>query len=470
MGRLVQMIVAGTLLASIAQPAVSLNGPASGLVAVYAPIAQAVVLHDGGDSVAGLGDQLWLQAPTATDRRFPSTRWMAKVKGDEVAASSPQQMAAILRTAITATDRGGLVAIDEILAGVWSEARLRNLGAALDQLGPQAERVIVYIGPGVVGAIGRIDLRQPLPPRWEALLTTLRRAGGTVLETYHGDLRPFSRAELAADTTRWLARWGPGEVERLHLMLGPSIDSSQAEIWERARATEAGRRLLANGPFAYGLRSREATIGWLAGYRDFLANPLTPPAGGDEPVPVGGGLAITLVDAATASVTLSRAGRAVVQVIPAGATSGRVIAKLDGPVAAARVAIPRDTRPGRYTLRVVAMGDGLRDDASVALVVAPQGVIAGRPSLLRAVRGRGRSIIVGFPGTGRGNVQVIRVGARNGPVVRAFTGPVSRLSVPLPAGLAPGNYRIRVVTIGPNGREQVTIPLAVTRRWASLPK
>jgi hypothetical protein len=86
MGRLVQMIVAGTLLASIAQPAVSLNGPASGLVAVYAPIAQAVVLHDGGDSVAGLGDQLWLQAPTATDRRFPSTRWMAKVKGDEVAA------------------------------------------------------------------------------------------------------------------------------------------------------------------------------------------------------------------------------------------------------------------------------------------------------------------------------------------------------------------------------------------------
>ena len=469
MARLSQAIVVCALTATMSASSAAVSGPASGLVAVYAPIAEATVLYDGANGLSGVGERLWLQAPTATDPRFPSSRWIAKVKSDAIAAKTPREIASVLRTAINASDRGGLVSIDEILAGQWTEERIRNLGAAFDHLGPQADRVIVYVGPGVVGAIGRIDLRLALPTRWELLLAVLRRAGATVLETYHGDLRPFRRAELAADATRWLARWEPGEVERLHLMLGPAVDSSQAEIWERARATEAGRRLLASGPFAYGLRSREAALGWLVGYRDFVANPSMPPIGGDEPVPVGGGLQITLLNPATASVTLSHPGRAVVEVLPEGATRGRVIAKLTGPVDAAPVPIPGDTRPGSYTLQVVAMGDGLRDQASLALTVPPRGVITGGPTLLTTVRGPGRTLIVNFASTGRGNVQVIRRGAQRGPVVRKFTGPVSRLQVALPAGLATGRYRIRTVATGPNGREAVTINLIVTKRWAALP-
>ena len=152
-----------------------------------------------------------------------------------------------------------------------------------------------------------------------------------------------------------------------------------------------------------------------------------------------------------------------VQIVPIGATTGRVIAKLTGPVDAAPVTIPGDTRPGRYTVQVVAMGDGLRDAASVPLVVPPTGVISGGPSVLSAVRGPGRSIIVNFSTAGRGNVQVIRRGATSGPVIRKFTGPVSGFRVVLPSGLAKARYRVLVVAIGKNGRAQVTIPFTITR-------
>ena len=152
---------------------------------------------------------------------------------------------------------------------------------------------MLYLSPGIVSQIGRVDLRRPLDARLVALLGAMRGAGAVELEMYHGDRSPFTAYEFAVYSTRLLARWAPGDPGALHLLLGPSGSVGQGEVWRRARATPAGRALLANGAGAYGLPNAAEGLDWLRADRAFLADPADPPPGGDFPVPVGGGLTVT---------------------------------------------------------------------------------------------------------------------------------------------------------------------------------
>ena len=121
-----------------------------------------------------------------------------------------------------------------------------------------------------------------------------------------------------------------------------------------------------------GLRSAGEGLRWLARYRGFLDQPQSPPAGGEARVPTGGGLTISLPGSrlrpgATVRVVVGRPGRAIVQLVPRGGTPRRIRA-IAGPASVA-VRLPRDVRPGRYTLRAVLLGDGLRDVATAGFTM-----------------------------------------------------------------------------------------------------
>jgi len=61
-------------------------------------------------------------------------------------------------------------------------------------------------------------------------------------------------------------------------------------------------------------------------------------------------------------------GRAVVTTQPVNGGFVRAIRKLTGPTRGSVViGLPRDTRPGRYRVRAVLIGDGLRDRAAVVV-------------------------------------------------------------------------------------------------------
>jgi hypothetical protein len=356
------------LLASLA-PATAAAFP--GLHVIYGSSEAARAIHDGTPDLPGLAAAL-RQAPVRDDVRWPPARRIGKVGGRALSRLGPAPMAHLLQAGWADPRVGGLVGVDELTARDWTPERSRALRVALGRLGPDARRVVLYVSPGLVSQIGRVDLRLRLSAPLAELLATLREAGAVQLETYHGDGEPFSRSEFAEYATRWLARWAPADPGKLHLLLGRADRIGQEQLWSRARSTPAGRTILANGAGSYGLRSAAEGRDWLQAYRLFAAQPTAPPPEGDADVPVGGGLSVSLSPGRESiTVTLSRRARAVVRLVPLAGMRRRVIAKLHGPTPPAGLTtpLPDDLRPGRYRIITVALGDGLRDVSNVALTV-----------------------------------------------------------------------------------------------------
>ena len=356
--------LAGVVLALTAFAAPASAGPADGLRVIYA-------LGAVADSIEATAPGAWLETPT-DHATWPAARRLGKVRGTDLAVLTAPQMAASLRAEIRRTDAGGLVGVDEMAPGDWTEARAKTLSAALGLMGADANRVVMYVSPSLTGGLARADLRQPLEPRHAAVIGALRRVGAVFLLSYRGDRTPISAEEFARNATNWRQRFAPGDVTRLHFLLGPAVGATQSEIWTRARASEAGRAILANGPGLWGVINPAEGAAWAAEYRAFTGAPVAPPPGGDTPVIAGGGLTIVPGPGKAMTVALTRRGRAIVRMIKRGDRDGRVIAFLTGPAAPTRIAIPPDTRPGSYQMNVVAMGDGLRDEASQPVTVFPR--------------------------------------------------------------------------------------------------
>ncbi|MBI2684264.1 MAG: hypothetical protein HYX33_02555 [Actinobacteria bacterium] len=456
---------------AVALAAVSVVVPiaAAATTVVYARVPAATVLQPALPGAL-------LQGPNVVNARWPLARQVAKVRGRELALLGSSEMLAALREAIDRPGYSGFAGIDELAGDIWTLERTAALDAAIQALGPNARRIIVYVAPALVGAVGRADPRRPLEPRFEALVAVMRRAGITFLETYRGDLTPLTPAEAATNPTRWIARWGGGDPGRLRLLMGPAVGTSQSEVWRRFRSTPAGRTLLANGPGAYGIRDVREADDWIAEYRAFLAAPTASPAGGDATVPVGGGLTIALGSPGSLVVTLTRPARAALQLIPAGAATGRVIATFQGPIAPTTVRVPADTRPGTYRAFVVAMGDGLRDEASVTVRVAATVRIAGTElparlpvstSRIGIRRGAGRRMVVRIAGRGRATVLVVSQNARGPRNVTTVTGPTRATAVSLPGDLARGRHTAVAVLRDGGLTERVALPFTVGPRWGA---
>ena len=326
---------------------------------IYAPVPVAAALG----SVPGA----LIQGPAARSASWPIDRQMTKVKAAELRGRSAQAMTIILRRAIRARPGAGVVGVDELSSG-WSEHSAARLGVALKALGAERERVVLYAAASTVGGVGRVDPRRRLSTRNAALVRAASHGGALYLETYYGSREPIGASELATWLTRWRARW-PGEASRLRLLLGPpAAGVSQRQVWVRARRSHAGRALLRNGAGVYGLRGTVEARDWLDGLRAFQRAPFDAPRGGDARVAVGGGLALRSAPGGFV-VSLSRPARVVIQLLRVGASDGRVFRKLQGPFRATRVPLPRDTRPGRYVARAIAIGDGIRDEARVSVRV-----------------------------------------------------------------------------------------------------
>lgn len=359
----------GPRMAGLAVVAALLGPAAPGAFAadpplLYVPDAAAAAIHDA------VGGPTLRQAPAAEGPRWSRGQRVGKVGGREIAGAGPARIAALLRQGWRAGGAGGLVSVDEIVPAQWTPVAARALAAALDALGPDARRVAFYASPAMVEQVGRADPRRALPPRLAALVDAVSRARATYLQTYRGDLTPFPAREMAMHPTRWAARWPAGRGE-LRLVIGPDGGAGQAELWARVRSTPAGRALLANGPAAYGLRDAAAGRAWAAQLRAFRAAPTAPARGGDVVVASGGGLTLARAGAGRVRVRIDRPGRAVVTMTPHGGGRARAIRTLTGPTpGAVLVRLPRDARPGRYRVRAVLIGDGLRDRAALAVRVA----------------------------------------------------------------------------------------------------
>ena len=313
---------------------------------------------------AGLGGGTLRQAPAADHARWSGSRIVGKVTGAEIEGRSAARIAAILRAGWRGDGAGGRVAVDEITPARWTPSSASRLAAALDLLGPGAQRVVFYAGPSLVEQVGRADPRRPLRPRLARLVNALSRARATYLLTYRGDHSPFPAREMATHPTRWAARWPVGRGE-LRVMLGPDAGVGQAELWARVRATPAGRDMLARGPAAYGLADASAARDWVAQYRAFLSAPTISATGADYAVPSPGGLTLAAAGNRRVRVTIARAGRAVVTMTPRGGGFVRAIRKLTGPTSSVVVRLPADSRPGLYRVQAVLIGDGLRDRATI---------------------------------------------------------------------------------------------------------
>jgi hypothetical protein len=323
----------------------------------------AVAVHDG------LGGGTLRQAPLTPDHRWPAARTVGKVRGRDLAGAAPARIAALLRAGWRQPAVGGLVAVDEITPAQWTASSAAALAAGLDLLGADARRVVFYAAPSLVERVGRTDPRGPLASPLGELVDAVSRGRATYLLTYRGDMTPFPAREMATHPTRWAARWPTGRGE-LRVMLGPDGGLGQAELWSRLRASAAGRDLLAHGPAAYGLATPAAARAWLAQYRAFRAAPTVSATGADFRVAAPGGLALTAAGPNRVRVRIDRAGRAVVSMAPVGGGTVRAIRKLAGPTGGEVVVrVPADTRPGRYLVQAVLIGDGLRDRASVIVRV-----------------------------------------------------------------------------------------------------
>lgn len=314
---------------------------------------------------AGLGGGTLRQTPAFEHARWGATHRVGKVRGAEIEGRGAARIAAILRAGWRRDGARGLVAVDEITPARWSAADAARLSAAMELLGPSAQRVMFYAAPSMVERVGRVDPRRALPPRLARLVDAMSRGRATYLLTYRGDGAPFPAREMALHPTRWAARW-PAARGELRLMLGADAGAGQAEVWARARSTPAGRDMLAHGPGAYGVRDPAVARDWVAQYRAFLAAPATSATGVDYAVPAPGGLTLAPAGARRVRVTIARPGRAVVTMTPRAGGKVRAIRKLVGPApAGVVVALPRDSRPGLYRIQAVLIGDGLRDRATL---------------------------------------------------------------------------------------------------------
>lgn len=347
-------------LALVAFPA---TGAAADAPLLYLMKEPAAAAHDA------LGGPTLRQAPLTPDGRWPSARVVGKVRGRDLAGRSPGRIVAALRAGWHQQHVGGLVAVDEITPRQWTASSASALSQAMDRLGGDAGRVIFYAAPSFVERVGRADPRGALPAPLAQLVDAVSKGRATYLLTYRGDMSPFPAREMAMHPTRWAARWPAGRGE-LRVMLGPDGGAGQPEIWARLRATVAGRTLLANGPAAYGLTTPAAARAWVAQYRAFRAAPTVSVTGADFPVPVPGGLSLTAAGTNRVKVRLDRPGRAVLTMKPVSGGRLRAIRKLAGPTGGdVVVRLPTDTRPGRYRVQAVLIGDGLRDRAAVVVQV-----------------------------------------------------------------------------------------------------
>jgi hypothetical protein len=319
----------------------------------------ASVIHDA------LGGPTLRQAPIRPNPRWAAPGLVGKVTGGELAGDGPARIAAELRAGWRQPGVGNLVAVDEIRPRQWTAQGAQALAKALRDMGSDAHRVIFYASPAFVEQVGRADPRRPLPARTRWLFDAVARGRATYLQTYRGDLSPLPPREMASAPTRWLARW-PADGGELRLLLGPDGGLGQAELWSRVRSTPAGREMLARGPGAYGLRGTGDAREWLAQYRSFQAAPTRSVTGVDYPVPQPGGLVLEAAGPNRIRLQLTRPGNAVVTTQRLSGGFVRAIRKLTGPTAEPiLIPLPRDTRPGRYRVRAVLIGDGLKDRAGV---------------------------------------------------------------------------------------------------------
>lgn len=354
-------IVAATVAPAAARP---------GMTLLYTQQAAADAIYDGTWDLVGVRDSL-RQAPIFDDRRWPLSRQVAKVNGTALSTLDAHRMASVLRAA-TRT-HGGLVAVDEIAPRDWTADASGRLADALDGDADLASRVILYASPGLVAQIGRHPADESLLAHQAAALAVLKKAGGVMLPMYRAGAAPMSRQEFADYPTRWLARFADARTNALHLAIGPDQGTGQDTLWAWARGTAAGRQILRNGVAAYGLRTREEGLAWLAQHRAFQASPDVAPSGIDTYVATRGALRVTRVATWRVNLSLARPGRAVMVLRPVRSrVRPRVIAKLDGPGSRV-VQIPRDLHPGRYRIVTVALGGGLREVSNIGPVVVSRG-------------------------------------------------------------------------------------------------
>jgi subtilisin family serine protease len=365
--------------APVPEPGPTPPGAASpGLVLIYTRAEAAAAIREGSHGIQGLL-QARRQIPIGDEARWPPDRRIAKLSGAGLASLDASEMAGALRAAWSDKKVGGMVAVDEITIAHWDEARSAALAQALASLGPDARRVILYVSPGLVGAIGISDPRKPLAPRLAAILAALQQAGVVQLEVYHLGAVPFTQEEFATYPVRWLARWAPADPGALHMLFGPDHGAGQARIWAWARASPAGRAILANGPGAFGLHTAAQGLDWLTAYHDFSANPTASPRGGDLIISSGGGLSVSPPSGRTLAVTVARPARVVVSLSRLPDGGPRAIAKIDGPAAVRIVQVPVNVRPGRYRIQVVALGQKLRDEVQLPLTVGADWAAGGPP-------------------------------------------------------------------------------------------
>lgn len=425
-------------------------------VLVYTPGPAADAIADGTDAIPGL-TTAFRQAPAVEDQRYPEERRIGKVSGVTLATLSPERMAATIRAAWDEPGVGDLVGVDEIRVAQYGPAQAANLERAMALLGPDADRVVFYAAPSTVQQIGRVDKRLALPAGLAAIRDALAAGGHTFLQLYHGDHSPFDRSEMARELTGWRARWPKDRFDRLHAVTGRETGATQAEIWNRMRASDAGRAILANGPGVYGLQSAGEGVRWLQQYRDYLGRPEAVPAGGDEPVPEGGGLVFPEPDSTVAPgsplvIRLGREGRAVVTLLlPDGRTRGLRAVVVTDPVDVT-VRLPKDLPTGRYRVRVRLIGDGLTDVAQIPVRVQ-------RAPALRLIARPGAVLVT----LAAGNRAVIRVRLGNGRSrqVAAVRGPVRLRRFALPAGLAPATYVVFGNSAGIGGTQRTTTRVVV---------
>jgi hypothetical protein len=370
-----------------------LLAPAGALGAVsivYGEADAANAILDGTPEVQGLST-LIRQAPVGDDARWTPSRLMGKVTGRELAAMpTAEAIATALRenaSIVTAMGRRlpvqAGVGVDEITPQQWTVEAANRLRDALAMLPEELrEKVIFYGSPALVTQVGRADPREPLAPHLAALVEALGGGGHLFLEIYGGDLAPFEAQDLGEYLTRWLQRFPAERQDHLHVLTGPPKGATVGSIWNRVRATEAGRTILKNGAGAFGLKTADEGREWLIASNGFTAAPDAPSPDGEVVVPVGGGVAILhragvrLTTGGMVRVRLSRPGTAIVRLWPVGKGPKRNLRKVTVGHGATTVAarIPRYVKPGKYKIVVSIQGQGLTDMVAtrVKLVRGPR--------------------------------------------------------------------------------------------------
>lgn len=350
---------------------------AGALDIVYLPGEAADAAHDAG--LTGAVRQM--PARVSGNARWAGGRRIGKVSVRKLGLTRrpARAIVRIVRRELARPENGGRVAVDEINPNHWTARQAQELRKAWVALGADADRVVVYAAPAMVEQVGRADPRRPLPAKVRRLVGVLTRSGATYLQTYRGGWAPLDATSMAGHLTRWAERWPDARIGRLRLLVGPGLGIGQPELWNRVRATPAGRLLLGNGVGIVGGRAMSAAEAraWVAQYRAFRAAPDASPPGGDIIPPAVGppaiGVAARVAAGGPFTLTANRPGRAVVRLVPlSGARAGdaRVIRTLPlraGVTTTSR--LPADVRPGRYRLLVTFWGQGTSDRGSRDLTV-----------------------------------------------------------------------------------------------------